>query len=57
MAACSYERISADDETVPYAMETIHVVAQLHLDAAVPEPLNADVDFRVVDFLEFRFEH
>ena len=31
----------------------VHLVAERHVDAAVPQPANPDIDFAIVDPLEF----
>ena len=36
-----------------FRYESVHFVAKVNADAAIPEPANPDVDFAVVDFLEF----
>ena len=39
-----------------FRQEAVDFVAQAHLDAAVPQPADAEVDFAVVDLLQFNGE-
>ena len=39
-----------------FGYEAVYFVAQAHVEAAVPQPTDADVDFAVVDALECKGE-
>src|SRR6266568_5396185 len=42
----------AHGPNILFCQIAVHVVAQTHVDSAVPQPANPDVDFAVIDFLK-----
>jgi hypothetical protein len=45
--------MSAIELTFSFGQEAVHLVAQAHVNPAVPQPADLHVDLAVVDALEF----